>query len=158
MPTGYDKLVGMLQRGFTPEAISESLHRQKPPETPAVKKKAWITWETGVTLLKVGTQVGYAVYKHQQFWCQLDGRVLAAARENQGWLSQADLLAAVDYRAEHARKVSDRLVKQGVCRVLIGRHGHPVYLFESLMPPRRLCEYCDQPRQGHRSCCQCGAP
>lgn len=148
----------MLQSGFTPEAVNKALNSDKKKPEPA-PKKSWLNWETGMSLLKVGTQVGWAVYKRQQFWVDLDSRVLAAARDNQGALSEAQLLAALDFRVDQARKVSERLLKQGLCRVVIGRQGQIVYLFEKLMPPAHFCDYCDQPRQGrHRSCSHCGAP
>ena len=147
----------MLQRGFTPESISKAL---VPKKEAVASRPQWFNWETGVQLVKFGTQIGLAYYRRQQHWVELEGRVLAAARDHEGWLSEAQFLAALNFRARDASIVGERLCKQGLCRILAGKHGSNVYIFDSLLPPVLICDYCDQPRPAghHISCTQCGAP
>jgi len=147
----------MLQRGFSPEAIHRALKPQPPaPPPPPPPKSRWITWETGVEILKFGTQVGWAYYKRQQYWVELERRVLASAKDHNGILTHAQLLAALQFKTREAETVTLRLCKQGICRV----EGN-LYLFESLLVAAPICEYCDQPRPvsgRHLSCRHCGAP
>jgi hypothetical protein len=144
----------MLQRGFTPEAIRQALRPEPKPEPPPQPKSRWINWEAGIELVKIGTQLGWAYYKRQQYWVELEGKVLASAREHQGCLSEAQFLAALQFKTRDAKTVSERLCAQGICLIEGGR-----YLFPCFLRPAFVCEYCDQPRTRRDvSCTQCGAP
>ena len=149
----------MLRRGFTPENVCKALVPAKPPAAPEPKYQ-WFNWELGLDLVKFGAKVGLAYYRRQQHWVELEGRVLAAARGHGGRLTEAQFLAALNFRARDASVVGERLCKQGLCRLVTGNQGHKVYLFDGLLPPLHTCDYCDQERPaGHRiSCPQCGAP
>lgn len=144
-------------QGFRPEAVARALKKPAPAAPP---QPSWFTWENGLKLVALGTQVGTAYYKHQQYWWSREERVLAAARDHGGWLTEAQMLQCLEFRHKELVRVSANLCQKGLCRQLVSRHGQPIYLFDAFLPPLRFCEYCDQERpQGHKfSCSCCGAP
>lgn len=155
----------MLQRGFTPESVSKALCRRQPgpdPEPPAkvTSGSSWLNWNTGVKLLELGARAGVAYYRHQRYWAGREARVLEAAKNHQGWLTQAQFLQALEFHSGEVNRVRESLCRQGLCQIYPSRSGSEVYIFESLLPPVCLCEYCDQQRPaGHTlSCPGCGAP
>ena len=151
----------MLQRGFTPEGVSRALRPAPPEKTPPEQTPApRIDWTLGVQLIRFGAQVGLSYYRNQEYWRQREQRVLARARDHEGWLTEALFLEAVEFKSREVALVSERLCKQGLCRIVVGRYGLNVYLFESLMPQQLVCDYCDQPRPNGQAvtCNCCGAP
>ena len=141
-------------QGFRPEAVARALKKPEPEPRPS-----WLTWENGLKLVALGTKVGSAYYKHQRYWSEREQRVLEAARLHHGWLTEAELLEALEYRPQEVSRVVARLCEQGWCRQLVSRLGAPLYLFEAFLPPLHFCEYCDQERApGLVACGCCGAP
>ncbi|ODT78492.1 hypothetical protein ABS71_01830 [bacterium SCN 62-11] len=125
------------------------------PEPPP----SWLTWENGLKLVALGTKVGSAYYRHQRYWSEREERVLAAARAHHGWLTEAGLLEALEYRHQEVDRVTAGLCERGLCRRLVSRQGQPLYLFEAFLPAMRFCDYCDQERAGGVAACTCcGAP
>lgn len=145
-------------QGFRPEAVARAL--RKPAPEPPPPAPSWFTWENGLKLVALGTKVGTAYYKHQQYWWSREERVLAAARENCGWLTEAQLLQALEYRHKEVARVTASLCEKGLCRQLVSRRGQPIYVFDAFLPPVRFCDYCDQERPAGpvSSCSCCGAP
>ncbi|MBX3166501.1 MAG: hypothetical protein KF760_03775 [Candidatus Eremiobacteraeota bacterium] len=144
-------------QGFRPEAVARALKKPapEPPQPPS-----WFTWENGLKLVALGTKVGAAYYKHQQYWWSREEKVLAAARDHHGWLTEARMLEALEYRHKEVARVSSSLCDRGLCRQLVSRQGQPIYLFDAFLPPVRFCDYCDQERPAGPlvSCRCCGAP
>lgn len=146
-------------QGFRPEAVARALKKPEPPPPPA--PPSWFTWENGLRLVVLGAKVGTAYYQHQQYWCRREEVVLAAARQHHGWLTEAQLLQALEYRHKEVARVSASLCEKGLCRLLTSRHGQPLYLFDAFLPPVRFCDYCDQERTPGpvaTTCSCCGAP
>lgn len=144
-------------QGFRPEAVARAL---KKPAPEASQSPSWFTLENGLKLVAIGTKVGTAYYKHQQYWWSRQERVLAAAREHYGWLTEAQLLQALEYRHKEVIRVTDSLCEKGLCRRMVSRQGQPIYVFDAFLPPVHFCDYCDQERPAGpvASCKCCGAP
>lgn len=145
-------------QGFRPETVARALQKPAPETSPAA---SWLNWENGVKLVALGTRAGLAYYKHQQYWSSREEKVLAAARHQHGWLSEAQLLESLEFRSQEVSRVTAALCEKGLCRRFLGRHGQPLYVFEAFLPPVVFCDYCDQERPqvapaGRCSCC--GAP
>lgn len=141
-------------QGFRPEAVARALKKPEPEPRPS-----WVTWENGLKLVALGTKVGAAYYKQQRYWSSREERVLLAARLHQGWLTEAHLLEALEYRHQEMSRVTSSLCEQGLCRQLLSRYGQPLYLFEAFLPPIHFCDYCDQERAPEPVSCRCcGAP
>jgi hypothetical protein len=146
--------------GIRPEQVAQALRRPSEPEP----KPGWFNLKNGLKVLAFGTRLGFQVgsiyYHHQCYWSSRQQLVLGAAQRQHGWLSQADVLKALEYRHSELDRVISNLCAKNLCRRVPGRAGQPVFLFDAFLPPIHFCDYCDQERpQGPRQACPyCGAP
>lgn len=156
----------MLKR-FTPENVAKIVVKEKPAPPPAPKKAESRSSDPGVTMLDVGlalvrlgTRVGTAYWRREQAWRQQEQAILAAAKENQGWLTETQMLAAINFDHRNARLAIQRLCEKDLCQVFSGRYNVSVYVFAAFLPLERTCEYCDQnrPPSVEVTCPCCGAP
>jgi len=109
--------------------------------------------------MAIGAKLGGAYYQHQKYWSSREQRILSAARQQHGWLSEAQVLEALDYQHQEVARVTASLGHKGLCRQLRSRNGQPLYLFDAFLPPLRFCGYCDQERSPIAATCSCcGAP
>ena len=148
--------------GFRPEQVARALcKRPEPPPEPA---PSWFTLENGLKVLAFGTRLGIKVgavyYRQQCYWAGRQQLVLGAAQNQHGWLSEADVLQALEYRHSELDRVISNLCAKNLCRRVLTRRGQTLFLFDAFLPPIHFCDYCNQERpQGPvQSCSCCGAP
>ncbi|MBS2040868.1 hypothetical protein JST97_38125 [bacterium] len=147
-------------QGFRPEAVALVLKKPSPEPQPP-PRSTWLTWENGLKLVAIGAKVGSAYYQHQQYWLSREQCILSAARRQHGWLTEAQVLEALEYKHKEVSRVTTSLCDKGICRQLRSRQGQPLYLFDAFLPPVRFCQYCDQERSHappDLTCPCCGAP
>jgi len=154
----------MLTR-FTPESIAKIVVKDKPvpppkkseprPQAPGVN-----FLDVGLALVRLGTSVGSAYWRRELAWRQQEQAILAAAKENQGWLTETQMLAAINFDHRNAKLAIQRLCEKELCQVYPGRYGMSVYVFVTFLPVERTCDYCDQtrPPSVEVTCPCCGAP
>lgn len=154
----------MLTR-FTPETVAKMVTKEK-PQPPAQKPEPRTSepgvsmLDVGLALVRLGTHVGTAYWRREQAWRQQEQAILAAAKENQGWLTETQMLAAVNFDHRNAKLAIQRLCEKEMCQVFTGRYNVSVYVFPTFLPLERVCEYCDQDRPPSLevTCPCCGAP
>jgi len=84
------------------------------------------------------------------------------ARQHQGRVTVADVMASLDLPQDTASRTLEGLVKRGACRPVQDEASGTVYLFEAFLPRRQVtaCDYCSatfQETDPDQPCPNCGA-
>ncbi len=150
-------------QGFTPKAVSKALRRSEPTPPPAPPPSV----QTSIRLeLNIAQVVGAACWAwgaysgHKNNLAEQEQKILELAHKNSGWLTEVDVVQALDYSPSKAKACLKRLIETGHCQEFSGRLGAVVYVFPALMPLVVGCSYCDADIvvDKYRFCPNCGAP